>query len=337
MSKLRAAIIGCGAIHKTHAQAIIDNPNAELVSVVDIDAEKAEQSAKLYNCRYFTDYKDMLNDKEIDVVHLCTPHYLHAPMAIDSMLAGKHVLTEKPAAIKSSDVMRMAEVSKNTGKSLGVCFQNRFNNTSARIKEILSSGKAGKILGAKAMVTWKRDEEYYASGYWRGTWEMEGGGVLINQSIHTLDLLQWFCGDVVKIKGSYDTRLLKHVIEVEDTAEATLIFKNGSAGLFYATNCYAAHSPVEIEIICENALIKLSDNLTITYKSGETEHVSDSLSSVPGKSYWGSGHAVLIDEFYNCILEQRPFLIGPEEGVKTIKLIEGIYESAGTGEYVVFE
>lgn len=336
MKKFGAAIIGCGAIHKLHADAISNSPHSTLIAVCDIDAEKAKAAASQYGSHYYTDYMEMLENKEIDVVHICTPHYLHAPMAIDAMRKGKHVLTEKPIAINLDDAGEMIRVSGETARTLGVCFQNRYNTTSIKIKEMLMSGKSGRILGIRAFVTWHRDEKYYASGDWRGSWEKEGGGVLINQSIHTLDLVQWFMGDIDRIKGSWDIRLLKGCIEVEDTAEATIIFKNGATGLFYATNCYAADAPVEIEIVCENMLLRLSGDLTVKYKDKEAEHFHDVDSKTGGKSYWGCGHAALIEDYYSKLLNGEKFCIGGREAITALKMIHAIYESSRTGEYIKF-
>ncbi len=335
MNRLNAAIIGCGAIHGNHANPIISCPEANLVAVCDINEEKARAVAEKYNCRFYTDYKEMLDQADIDVVHICTPHYVHAPMAVDAMRKGKHVLTEKPMAMTPEEAREMIRVSEETERVLGVCFQNRYNATSVKIKELLESGKAGRILGAKAFVTWHRDEKYYTESGWRGTWETEGGGVLINQAIHTLDLLQWFLGDIESIHANVDTRLLKGVIAVEDTAEATIRYRNGASALFYATNCYPANSPVEIEIICENATIKLSDQLTIKYKDGETETVSEENPKTGEKSYWGSSHKYLIHDFYKKLSEGAPFGIDGKAGIKALEMIRAIYVSSNTRKLLV--
>jgi UDP-N-acetyl-2-amino-2-deoxyglucuronate dehydrogenase len=250
------------------------------------------------------------------------------------MQSGRNVFTEKPISISSSGAEEMIRVSAETGKKLGVCFQNRYNNTSVKLKELLDSGKLGRIIGAKAFVTWQRGEEYYASGDWRGTWDKEGGGVLINQSIHTLDLLQWLLGDIDKLKGTADTRLLGKVIEVEDTAEATIIFKNGATALFYATNCYVANSPVEIEIICEKAQIKLTGDLTINYNNGEVETISQIDVKTGKKAYWGSGHSIIINDYYMRLLNGKDIAVDGKQAIKTIKIIEAIYESSKMGKFV---
>jgi UDP-N-acetyl-2-amino-2-deoxyglucuronate dehydrogenase len=334
MKTIKTAIIGCGAIHGTHVDAIACNPHVKLAAVVDIDEARAEASALKYGCDYYTDYKELLKQEDIEVVHICTPHYLHAPIAIDAMKAGKHVLTEKPMAINAADAEEMIRVSELTGKKIGICFQNRYNTTSERIKELLESGDAGKILGGKAFVTWHRDEKYYAGGDWRGTLDKEGGGVLINQAIHTLDLLQWFIGDVETLKASIDTRLLNNVIEVEDTAEATIKFKSGATGLFYATNCYCTDSPVFIELMCEKAHIRLESELTIKYANGETEVVMDCDKATGDKAYWGCGHKALINDFYGRLVNGTEFGVEGEQGITAVKLVNAIYKSDKSSCYV---
>lgn len=325
---LNCAIIGCGRIFSTHADAILECAGANLYALCDSDRKRAEDAAKKYRCKAFYDYGELLNDQLIDVVHICTPNYLHASMAIDAMQHGKHVLTEKPMAITVPQAQEMIRVSEDTGKLLGVCFQNRYNTSSIKVRELISSGRAGRVLGGRAFVTWNRDREYYASDAWRGTWEQEGGGALINQAIHALDLIQWFVGDVEKIEGSIHTRLLKDVIEVEDTGEATILFKNGAAVLFYASNNYCTDAPVSIELVCENAVIRMDEELTVKYKSGEIETIIDIDPATGANSYWGSSHKALIGDFYSSIAKGDRARIDGEEGIIALEMIREIYDEA---------
>ena len=334
MKIMNTAIIGCGAIFSNHAEAIAGLKSTRLYAVCDLDREKAEKAACRFECRFFTDYREMLLDKSIDAVHICTPHYLHSQMAIEAMESGKHVLTEKPMSISVAEAMEMNRISLKTGKMLGVCFQNRYNNTSLRIKDVLQEGKSGRILGSKAIVTWHRTGKYYTDSNWRGTFEREGGGVLINQAIHTLDLMQWFIGEIDGLKAHVDTRLLKGVIEVEDTADATITFKNGSSCIFFATNNYSDDAPVEIEIICERAVIKLQDKLAIKYSDGTVEQVEETDKATGGKAYWGCSHKDLIQDFYLKLQTGKPFEVTGEQGITAIKIIEAIYKSSETGEYI---
>ncbi len=334
MMKLGAAVIGCGAISKMHLEAILKIDSATLLYAVDTDENRARKAASKYGCSFHTDYTEVLKDPDVNIVHLCTPHYLHAPMAIKAMENGKHVLTEKPMAISTDEAIKMTAVSRKTGQKLGVCFQNRYNPTSVKIKEILNSGKAGRITGARAFVTWHRDDAYYTDSGWRGTWEKEGGGVLINQAIHTLDLLQWFLGDIESIRGNCSKSLLEKIIEVEDTADAVIRFKNGTSAIFYATNCHAENSQVFLELVCSKAVIRLEGDLTIKYCNGELEHFNDTNLETGEKSYWGASHNLLIKDFYRCVLSGEPFSIEGEEGIKALQMVKTIYTSSKSCQWV---
>lgn len=336
MGKLGVAIIGCGSIHRVHADAIAASELGRLVCVVDIVEERARASAAKYGCRWYVDYLEAINDDEVDVVHICTPHYLHSTMAIEAVRVGKHVLVEKPVAISVNQAQEMARESKKHGRYIGVCFQNRFNPESQKAKEIIDSGEIGAVKGVKGIVTWYRTREYYLESGWRGRFATEGGGVLINQSIHTLDLMQWLGGGVRAVKGSVSTNLLGDAIEVEDTADALLFFKNGARGIFYATNCYVDNSPVEIEIICEKATLRIYDGALVMEQGGNVRRLlSKESGQTAYKSYWGKSHAILIEEFYKAVLNgDSGHIISVEEGMESLKIIDGIYKSSSTGNVI---
>lgn len=336
MKKLGAAIIGCGTIHMNHVNAVIDSEYSQLIAAADIDKSKSFHVKNELGCDFYTDYKEMLKDPRIDVVHICTPHYLHSEMAIEAMKAGKHVLTEKPMALNISEGEKMIEAQKKYNKFLGVCFQNRYNSTSVKAKQIIDSNELGKVKGIKAFVTWYRDEDYYLKSGWRGFFKTEGGGVLINQSIHTLDLMQWLVGEVDFIKGHVDTRVLNNVIEVEDTAEATLYYSNGARGLFYATNCYTTNAPVEIEVNLEKGNIRLMDGKLYILKDGISTLVANDKDEIPKfKDYWGSSHKRLIENFYRSIIENCEFgYVRCEDGIMSLKLIDAIYKSSVSNEKI---
>ena len=353
MKIYNSAIIGCGAIHTRHFQGIKNIQNAHLYAVVDINKDRSEQYAHEYGCKSFVDYKEMLADENVDCVHICTPHFLHVPMAIDCLKAGKHVLMEKPLAISIHQAQQLEKICKESSSILGICFQNRYNDTSLKTKDILSQGLLGKVLGARAIVTWHRNASYYNSAEWRGKINTEGGGVLINQAIHTLDLVQWFIGKAVRVKGSVFTSLLEKHIEVEDTASASIIFDNGATAVFYATNCHVSDSPVLIEIECENAVIRIEKDLSIRLKN--TARSSDDLINLFGsssetctentvassnqikhgeKACWGNGHERLISDFYKKISTGEKFPVDFYEALETVKIIEGIYVSSKIGKFV---
>ncbi len=342
--KMKVAIIGCGGIAQTHLAALLGVENVQITAVCDtvrsravdmaskvMKANKNQETSEFREVKIFEDWHELLKDKEIESVHICTPHYLHTEMAIESMKSGKHTLTEKPMAISLEDAKHMNTVSKETGRQLGVCFQNRFNNTSLKMRELIDAGKIGNILGGRAFVTWNRGADYYASGAWRGTWDEEGGGVLINQSIHTMDLLQWFLGEPIAVKGTHDTRLLKDFIEVEDVAEASITFSNKTNGLFYATNNYCTDSSVFLEIVGSEAVMKLDNDLIIQYKGGTIEKITEEDIETGGKAYWGSGHLSLIKNWYQCLEKGEPFSISGEVAINALKIVLGVYSSQKTG------
>lgn len=329
MNKLGVAIIGCGAIFPLHAKSILAIKDVNLLTVVDIDVDKATRAGKEYACHATEDYREILNDKRIDIVHLCTPHYLHAEMAVELLRAGKHVLTEKPIAVDLPSAKRMLEAAQESSGQLGVVFQNRYNDASIYMKQKIDSGGLGKLLCMKGVVTWHRNESYYKDSNWRGRWSSEGGGVLINQTIHTLDLLQWYGGEITSVKGSITTDVLDGVIEVEDTAHACIEFANNVRGLFYGTNTYLENSPVEVELVFEEGILNLRRDHLYLWKEGkETLVCEPTFSPTEGKSYWGTGHKRLIEDFYDHILSGRKFWLDGTEGIKALKLVKDIYSSS---------
>lgn len=327
MKKLKAAIIGCGNIYPLHADALIKKQNVQLEYVVDIKKNRAIKAADKYNCDFLIDYTDLL-DKKIDVVHICTPHFLHAPMALKFLKADINVLVEKPLALNYDQAKQMVSAAKKSNAQLGVSFQNRFNENNQQAKKILESGRLGKIKGIKGLVTWYRDKEYYLKSDWKGKYKTEGGGVLINQAIHTLDLIQWFGGTIKAIQGNVDTRVLNKTIEVEDTVDATIFFESGFNGIFYATNNFSCNSPIEIVVNCEKGNIRLFDNQLLIKETNKKEEQLNNFKEKNDKSYktyWGYGHQVLIDAFYSDLFNKtQKNTITAAEGSKTIELIKGI-------------
>ncbi|MWV47282.1 gfo/Idh/MocA family oxidoreductase [Paenibacillus sp. HJL G12] len=327
MNNIGAAIIGCGSIFPLHADAVMELENAELRIVVDTDPEKAQMAANRYGCEAASDYRSLLSRDDIQIVHLCTPHHEHAQMAIELLAAGKHVLTEKPMAENIASAKALLEAASNSNSQLGITFQNRYNAASQMIHEYIGSGGLGKLICMKGIVTWHRDQAYYGSAAWRGRWTTEGGGVLINQTLHTLDLLQWFGGSVISVKGSVTTDALEETIEVDDTAHACIDFASGARALFYGTNAYGTDSPVELEIVFEHGVLLQRRDTLYLWKDGQETMLCEPPSTRSGgKSYWGTSHRKLIADFYAHVREDRPFWIGAEEGIKALQLIDDLYE-----------
>ncbi|ULL14093.1 gfo/Idh/MocA family oxidoreductase [Paenibacillus sp. H1-7] len=335
MKSLGTAVIGCGSISSVHLKAIAGLELAELKAVVDINEELAKKTAETYGCDYYTDYKEMLQRDDIQVVHICTGHYLHAPMTVDALKAGKHVLTEKPMAENKASAHTMLDAAEeNKDVQLGVIFQNRYNPSSIRMKQAVDSGEFGKLLCMKGLVTWSRTPAYYETE-WKGKWATEGGGVLINQAIHTLDLLHWLGGDVASIKGSISNDSLEGVIEVEDTAHAHIEFRNGVKAIFYATNAYGRSTPVEVEVIFEKATLQLrGDTLYLLQGDTSTVLAEPVKNDLGEKAYWGVSHQFQIRDFYAHLLEGKHFWIDGPEGYKAFRLVMDIYESSKLGQRI---
>ena len=330
MTKLRAAVIGCGNISSMHLDAIKALDNVELVGVCDILRERAEDKAKIYNTKAFTDYHELFNIAKPDAVHLCLPHYLHTIVARDAFSAGIHVLSEKPIGIQYSDALQTVEMAEQCALQYGVIFQNRYNAPSVLVKKRIEDGRLGRVKSARAVLSWERTEEYYSCTDWKGTWDMEGGGVMINQAIHILDLANWFINsEPVKVEASIHNRLHPH-ISVEDTAEGLVQYSNGARLLFYATNNYYSSEDVEIRLYCENGKAILSyDDLTIRYFDGTVESVNNQDNSFVysgGKACWGQQHFVQISHFYNAVSGIEILQGSAREALRIQKIICGIYQ-----------
>lgn len=332
MRDIHAAVIGCGLISKNHFKSLENIKHVTCAAVCDIDGDKAQEAGALYGIsKIYTDYRELLRDPGIDVVHICTPHYLHAPMAVEALQAGKHVLCEKPMALTAADCERMLEAEQLSERQLGICFQNRYNESSAYMKQLIDSGELGAVLGARGQVTWNREPEYYIGSPWRGKWKTAGGGVLINQAIHTFDLLQWLAGPVSTVEAGISTKRLKGTIEVEDTVDIYMTGESGERFVFYATNGYVRNAPVELEIICEHGSVTMKGNVVVTEKAGERFVKDYSEGIVLGKDYWGSGHGLLIDDFYQSVLQGEEFFVNGREAAASVRLLEAVYRSANMG------
>lgn len=328
MRKYRVAVIGCGAVSKNHGKALSTGDYAELCYAVDIDKEKAEIFSRTYGGEVLTDYRELFG-KNIDAAHIVTPHYTHPEIAIDLMRHGIHVFCEKPLAIAPYDAKRMIRVSEETGRRLGVCFQNRLNKASVEAKEIIDSGKYGKIVSAMALVAWDRGGKYYSESPWRGTYEKEGGGCIINQAIHTLDLLDYLTGGVESV-SAFDGHLRdSDDYEVEDSAMALFKLKNGATAIGFLSNCYPKSKICTVEIHLEKATLSVKQSgLTIEEDGGEViYHKAEVLTGE--KSEWGISHSVLIEEFYKAISEDRPFIDDCHTALAAVEIVNAIQHSKG--------
>jgi UDP-N-acetyl-2-amino-2-deoxyglucuronate dehydrogenase len=324
-----------------HAISIKTNPNLELVSLCDIKKDRVEQAVLKYGGTPYTDYIEMFKHAKLDAVHICTPHYLHAPMTISAASYGIHVLTEKPMAIQVSDAKAMIEACEKHHVRLGVIFQNRYNKGARFLKDRLESGKLGKIYAAKCSVTWDRSDAYYMRSDWKGTWDKEGGGAVIDQAIHTLDLMRWFINQPIEYIDASIANRVHEKIDVEDTAEGMIKFKNGVMGSFHVINYYTTDSPITIELHCEFGFVKYTDGLTeIIYHDTSKEVVGpdprEKLDYGDVKQYWGVSHVKQINQFYDALIQDTPVDIDGREALITQHIVNAIYDSGKKHQKIFF-
>ncbi len=332
MKKFKVAVIGCGTISVMHLDSIVNFDLCELVAVCDIKEDRAKKAAEKYNTKYYTDYKLMLENEELDAVHLCLPHYIHTDVSQYVLTKGVNVLCEKPMSIDYKSAEDTVLLAEEKGLKYGIIFQCRYNTPACLVKKRITDGKLGKVECANLLLTWDRSDNYYSNSDWKGTWEKEGGGVIIDQAIHTVDLVNWFIDSKpVSVQSSLHNRNHK-IMEVEDTAEGLILYENGTRFSFYTMNHYLSNDPIQIKLICENGTAVLSyGEATITYSNGETEYVENQpqkmVSYTGGKDYWGTQHAVQILQFYKSLLGEEELEMSGREALKTHKIICDIYNN----------
>ncbi|HEX6289537.1 MAG TPA: Gfo/Idh/MocA family oxidoreductase [Herpetosiphonaceae bacterium] len=354
---LRFGILGCGVIGPHHAQAISGLPDdALLVAVADRHRERAEKLAQQHEAAAYTSLADLLRHPELDAVCICTPSGEHAAHVEAVLQAGKHVVVEKPVDVTLEAIDRLRAVRRSTTQKVAVISQHRFDRSTRIVRDAVEHGRFGRLTVGTAQVRWWRSQSYYDSGAWRGTWEQDGGGALMNQSIHTIDLLQWIMGPVIEVTAY--TGLLAHErIEVEDTAVAIVRFASGALGIIEGTTAAYPGLTARLEVHGDrgSAIID-SDELLYFHSaasdaegasygaSGDGNQAHDLLSQSaadPPAAAAGSDPASLsmahreqIRDFIAAIREDREPLVNIDEGRKAVAIILAIYESARSGRPV---
>ncbi|MCH6265948.1 Gfo/Idh/MocA family protein [Neobacillus citreus] len=332
---LKAAVIGLGDISKIHIPAIQANPNTELVAVCDIN-ESLKDTVPGVN--FYTDYHEMLEKEALDCVHNCLPHYLHYPVTKACVEKGVHVFQEKPLGLNAEEGQALVKLeNEHSDIKIGVCLQNRYNETFETLLEIVKSGEYGKVTGVKGLVAWFRPKAYYDAKPWRGKMELAGGGVMINQALHTIDLMQLIGGEIDSIKGSIN-QLLDYGIEVEDTASAHIHFKHGAKGLFFATNANAENSSVELEVLLEKGKFNIKDSILVRVTEESKKEVLVEDAKLPGaKFYYGASHFKTINQFYQCILQNSHDYVHAKDAFVSISMIDAIRKSSEIKQAVKME
>ena len=346
MARVGFGIVGCGNIGPVHAEAISQVRGARLVAVADVVEENARKLAAQYGAEPYTDYRRMLERADLDAVSLCVPSGMRVTFAEHCAAAGKHILAEKPLEVTTKRIDRLIQAAKKGRVLLGCVFQSRFADGSLRIRKALEQGRFGKLVLGDAYIKWYRSQAYYDSGAWRGTRKLDGGGVLMNQGIHQLDLLLWFMGPVKWVRAH--TRLVGHKgLEVEDLACATLEFKNGAMGSIEASTAIWHGHPARVEVHGAQGSVVLEDNeLTFWQFANETradKHVRDGFgresalgsgAGDPLANLKTEGHRRNIRDFVKAIQQGRTPAIDGKEGRRAVELIEAIYKSASSGKTV---
>lgn len=329
------AIVGTGMISRKHAEAIRQMGRARLVGVCDLDAGKAGSFAKEFNCESFTDLDIMLERSDIDVVSICTPSSLHGLQTIACARAGKHVVTEKPMDISWEQAQEMIECCRQKQVKLAVISQHRLHPDVVRIKSLIEQGAFGSLLIGNAAVNWYRTQDYYDSGSWRGTKKWDGGGALMNQGIHTVDLLQYLMGPVKSVFAH--TRTIGHErIEVEDAAACALEFAGGGIGTLLATTCAYPGINTRIELFGEHGSAVFENN-EIVFLKMKDESIQQQFAQAGRKagmvdgdprSSVGDTHVLQLVDLIDAIEKNREPFINGEAGAEPLRIILSAYESA---------
>ena len=357
MEKLKTGIIGCGKVGDFHAKAFEALENSEFTAVCDNNIERARAFADRYGVKAYDDIEAMIRECGLDVVSICTPHPLHANPAVIAADCGCIVLIESPLASSLEDCDRIIEAGDRNHVTIGTMVQRRFYRPCMRIHQAIEDGKIGRpVLGMVTMLGW-RDKNYYDSDPWRGSWKGEGGGVMVNQAPHQIDLLQWYMGEVDEIYGVWKN--LNHpYIEVEDTAVAVIKFKNGGVGNIVVSNSQNPALFSKVHIFGENGAgvgvqtdggamfvagmssiteapyndlwtVAGEENMLETWKREDT----DFFNSVDSMYYY---HREQIKDFVDAVQKGEKPLVDAREGRKTVEIFTGIYRATETNSVIKF-
>jgi UDP-N-acetyl-2-amino-2-deoxyglucuronate dehydrogenase len=340
-------IIGCGMIAEFHTRAINEIPIARMVAIYDPVKANAEKIAAMARgqCQICDDLKALLAQPDVDVVCICTPSGAHAEPAVQSARAGKHVVVEKPLEITLPRCDAIIKACDAAGVRLCTIFPSRFASANIRLKEAISGGRFGRLTLGDTYVKWWRTQQYYDSGGWRGTWSLDGGGALMNQAVHNVDLLYWLMGDVESIVAQ--TATLAHSrIEVEDTAVASLRFKNGALGTIEAATSAYPGLLKRTEIHGDRGSARVEqDDITLWDFQEKVPSDNEVLAAMAGISGFKAGasdprgithvgHRDQLIDFLEAIDHGRDPIVDGREGRKSVEIIRAVYQSAGSGQVV---
>lgn len=350
MEKIRLGIIGLGNMGGPVSKLVaIENqcPEIALKAVCDISQERREWAEKTYEGKditIFTDAEELMKSGLVDAVYIATPHYDHPVLAMKAFGYKLHVMIEKPAGVYTKIVREMNEKAKDAGVTFGIMFQSRTSPAYIKIKELLDSGRFGQIRGVTWLVSsWYRSQQYYDSGSWRATWAGEGGGVLLNQCPHNLDVLQWLCGMPVDVSATCSVAQW-HDVEIEDDVAATFKYANGALGSFITSTGVCPGSN-RLEIATDKGTIVLDNGaLTVHELDKPLQEYADQKSPVAKQRMTTtkyefyketiSGHSIVLNAFAGNILRGEPMIARGEEGINSLTLSNAMYLSDWTGKKI---
>ncbi len=347
--KVGYAVVGLG-IGRAHMDAAAASERADLVAVCDLIEKKLDSAKKKYPyIATYTDFDEMLENDEIDIVSICLPSSLHAEFACRAMAKGKHVLIEKPIDITPEAAEKIEEARIKYGKVAAVVHQNRYNAPMDPIKDAVDAGRLGKIAVATFGVKWYRDQSYY-NGNWHGTWDIDGGGSLMNQAVHTVDLMQWLLGKVKSVSSVI--RICDHDIETEDVSASVITFESGAVATFVSTTCAYPGISTEISLYGTKGSIEADADLLKTWKltpvdddtdeEDEEEEMLEKYGRGNGRLAAEDptlkfGHEAVVEDIISAVLDGHAPRIMPTEAIKSVRIVDAIYRSAKTGETVYLD
>ncbi|TWT75372.1 Gfo/Idh/MocA family protein [Allorhodopirellula solitaria] len=338
-------IVGVGMISNFHAKAIADSAGGRLVGCYNRNLERAQQFAADQDCIAYATLDEMLANPDIGAVAICTPSGAHLEPAVAAAKAGKHVIVEKPLEVTPERCDEIIAACEQANVKLAVTFQSRFHRSSQLMKSAVDAGRFGKVTLGDTYVKWFRSQEYYDSGAWRGTWDLDGGGALMNQAIHSVDLLLWLMGPVKRVSAMMGT-MTHERIEVEDIVVANLQFQNGALGVIEATTTAFPGALKRVEIAgSKGSAVLEEEDITQWTFADETAEDETIRESMAGQTQTGGGaadpaaighhgHTEVFNDFLESIEQDRQPLIDGTEGRRSVELICAIYESARSGETV---
>ena len=349
MKEIRFGIVGCGMISEIQADALRQVPGAKVVAFCDEIRAAAAARAERFGGRVYTRVQDLANDPEVDAVSICTPSGLHMEAAITAADAKKHVMVEKPIEVTPDRANAIVAACRRNGVKLGAIFPRRFLESSQQVKQAVMAGRLGTIVLASTYIKWFRDQQYYSASRWRGTYQFDGGGALMNQGVHGIDLLQWLMGGVAEVSAFAATRA--HTgIEVEDVAAATLRFRSGALGVIEGTTGAWPGEKLRIEISGDAGSVVLEDDALRTWKFRDETAEDDAIrarfavddsklsgGATDARAINSEGHRLQFEDFVLAIRHDRRPRIDGAEGRAAVSVVNAIYQSAREGRPVSVE